>query len=226
MPEFSPVFLDLKKRLDSVFLFRYFRTKRIIIMNNKIIAVDLDEVLSETIDQVLEVNNYQVNGMKITKEDVSSYYFHEIERLNLWIEDDVEIFDKLWNSDKKREVKPLGWALEKLNELKSEWYKFIIITARRDILREYTEKRIETYYQWIFDEIVFTNHYSENAVPKSEICKQKWIEIMIEDNLDYAMDMASVGVKMYLIDKPWNKQYNPEIHKWISKVNGWNEISF
>lgn len=83
MPEFSPVFLDLKKRLDSVFLFRYFRTKRIIIMNNKIIAVDLDEVLSETIDQVLEVNNYQVNGMKITKEDVSSYYFHEIERLNL-----------------------------------------------------------------------------------------------------------------------------------------------
>lgn len=192
----------------------------------KIIAVDLDEVLSETIDQVLEVNNYEINGIKITKEDVNNYYLYEIERLNLSIEDAVGLFDKLWNSDKKWEVKPIEWALEKLNELKSEWYKFIIITARRDFLKEYTEERVEKNYPWIFDEIIFTNHYSENAVPKSEICKQKWIEIMIEDNLDYAIDMANIGVKMYLIDKPWNKQYNPEIHKWITKVNGWDEISF
>jgi len=195
-------------------------------MTNKIIAVDLDEVLSETIDKVLEVNNYEVNGMKITKKDVSSYYFHEIERLNLWIGDDVKLFDRLWNSDKKREVKPLEWALDKLNELKLEWYKFIIITARREEFREYSEARIEKYYPWIFDEIIFTNHYTENSVPKSEICKQKWVEIMIEDNLDYAIDMANVGVKMYLIDKPWNKQYNPEIYKWIIKVNGRSEISF
>lgn len=194
-------------------------------MNNKIIAVDLDEVLSETIDQVLEVNNYEINGIKIVKEDVSSYYFHEIERLNLGIEDDVKIFDKLWLSEKKREVKPVEWALEKLNGLKSEWYKFIIITARREEFREYTEKRVEQNYPWIFDEIIFTNHYTENAVPKSEICKQKWIEIMIEDNLDYAIDMASIGVKIYLINKPWNKQYDPEIHKWIKKVNGWSEIN-
>lgn len=191
----------------------------------KTIAVDLDEVLSETINQVLEVNNYEVNGMKIVKEDVSSYYLHEIERLNLSIEDSVGLFDKLWNSDKKWEVKPIEWALEKLNELKSEWYKFMIITARRDFLKEYTEERVKKNYPWIFDEIVFTNHYSENAVPKSEICKQKWVEIMIEDNLDYAIDMANIGVQIYLIDKPRNKQYNPEIHKWIMKVYGWNEIN-
>lgn len=194
-------------------------------MNNKIIAVDIDEVLSETIDAVLEVNNYEINWMKIAKEDVSSFYFHEIERLNIWIEEDVKIFDKLWLSEKRRDVKPVEWAIEKLNELKSEWYKFIIITARREEFREYTEKRVEQNYPWIFDEIVFTNHYMINAVPKSEICKQKWIEIMIEDNLDYAIDMANAGVKVYLMDRPWNKQYNPEIHKWIIKVNGWSEIS-
>lgn len=192
----------------------------------KIIGVDLDEVLSETIGQVLEMNNNEINGIKITREDVNNYYLHEIERLNLSIEDAVGFFDKLRNSDKKWEVKPIGWALEKLNELKSEWYKFMIITARRDFLKEYTEERVEKNYPWIFDEIVFTNHYSENAVLKSEICKQKWIEIMIEDNLDYAIDMANIGVKIYLIDKPWNKQYNPKIHKWIIKVNGWNEIKF
>lgn len=193
---------------------------------NKIIAVDIDEVLSETVDAVLEVNNHEINWMKITKEEVSSFYFHEIERLNIWTEEDVKIFDKLWLSEKRRDVKPVEWAIEKLNELKSEWYKFIIITARREEFREYTEKRVEQNYAWIFDEIVFTNHYMINAVPKSEICKQKWIEKMIEDNLDYAIDMANAGVKVYLMDRPWNKQYNPEVHQGIIKVNGWNEINF
>jgi hypothetical protein len=76
-------------------------------MNNKIIAVDIDEVLSETIDAVLEVNNYEINGMKITKEDLTSFYFHEIEKLNISTEDSVKVFDKLWDSEKKREVKPI-----------------------------------------------------------------------------------------------------------------------
>lgn len=73
----------------------------------KIIGVDLDEVLSETIDQVLEINNNEVNGLKINKKDVNNYYLHEIEQLNLSIEDAVEFFDKLWNSDKKWEIKAI-----------------------------------------------------------------------------------------------------------------------
>lgn len=195
-------------------------------MNNKIIAVDLDEVLSETIDGVLAVNNYEINGTKIKKENIRNYNLHWNEELKLNKDDDLKIFDKLWNSDKKREVKPVEWALEKLNELKSEWYKFIIITARREKLRDYSTEWIEKNYPWIFDEVIFTNYSTENEIVKSEICKQKWVEIMIEDNLDYAIDMANIGVKIFLIDKPWNKHYNPETHKWIIKVNGWNEIKF
>lgn len=45
-------------------------------MNNKMIAVDLDEVLSETIDGVLAVNNYEINGTKIQKENIKNYNLH------------------------------------------------------------------------------------------------------------------------------------------------------
>jgi hypothetical protein len=30
---------------------------------------------------------------------------------------------------------------------------------------------------------------------------------MIEDNLDYARDLAANGIFTYLLKKPWNKEY-------------------
>lgn len=47
---------------------------------------------------------------------------------------------------------------------------------------------------------------------------------MIEDNLDYAIEMANTGIKMYLLDKPWNKKFNPEINKGITKIYSWDEL--
>jgi hypothetical protein len=42
---------------------------------------------------------------------------------------------------------------------------------------------------------------------------------MIEDNLNYAIELANAGIKMYLLDKPWNKKFNPEIHNGITKIS-------
>ncbi len=47
---------------------------------------------------------------------------------------------------------------------------------------------------------------------------------MIEDNIDYAIEMANAGIKMYLIDRPWNQKFDPEIHKGIIKFYNWDEL--
>jgi len=47
---------------------------------------------------------------------------------------------------------------------------------------------------------------------------------MIEDNLDYAIEMANAGIKMYLLDKPWNQRFDPEVNKGITKVSSWSEL--
>lgn len=47
---------------------------------------------------------------------------------------------------------------------------------------------------------------------------------MIEDNLEYAMELANAGIKVYLLDRPWNQDYDPQIHKNIIKVKGWKDI--
>lgn len=57
---------------------------------------------------------------------------------------------------------------------------------------------------------------------KSEICGELGISIFIEDNSSYALDCAKKGIKVLLLDKPWNKNY--EKHPNIIKVNSWEEI--
>jgi uncharacterized HAD superfamily protein len=48
---------------------------------------------------------------------------------------------------------------------------------------------------------------------------------MIEDNLEYSIDLANNDIKVFLIDRPWNQKYNSEIHKNITKIYSWNEIN-
>ena len=41
---------------------------------------------------------------------------------------------------------------------------------------------------------------------------------MVEDNLDYAIDLANAGIKTYLLDKPWNQKYVKNVYPNINKV--------
>ena len=197
-----------------------------------IIWIDLDEVLAETVDKVLEDNKLILeDGRKLTKEDITSYYIYEIKNLPLTSEDSLEIFRKVLVSDfDKLKIKPSKWVYNKLLEWKQKWYKLKVITARPSTLfEEYTKKWIDKYYPNIFDDIVFANQ-NENIINKQWkdntdkwiICKNLWVDIMIEDNCQYANNVASCWIKTYLIKKPWNK--NCILHKNLKKVEWLIEI--
>jgi len=58
-------------------------------------------------------------------------------------------------------------------------------------LSEYTQKWVEKHYPSIFENILFANHkFTSKDITKSELCKQHNIEMMVEDNFDYALDLA------------------------------------
>ncbi len=46
---------------------------------------------------------------------------------------------------------------------------------------------------------------------------------MIEDNLDFALELAENDIKSYVLTRPWN-QHRAEHHDNIKKVNNWQEI--
>jgi len=194
-------------------------------MMEKIIWVDLDEVLSETIDGVLKFHNYQINGIPAHKEDISDYYIFNIEKFGLSKEDAIKYFRTfLDEGQNNEEILPVKWAKEWLQKLKQDWWKIIIVTARREEIKEITIHRLNEHFKWLRDEILFASHFTENEINKSELCKQHWINIMIEDNLDYAIELANTGIKMYLLDNPRNKRFDPNVNKGIEKIYSWEEF--
>ena len=191
----------------------------------KIIGIDLDEVLSETVDGVLKFHNYQINGIPAHKEDISDYYIFNIEKYNLNKEDAIKYFRVFLDEwQRSEDIFPVKWAKEWLERLRQQWWKIIIVTARRIEIKEFTVHRLNEHFLWLWDEILFANHFSENEISKSELCKQHGIHDMVEDNLDYAIDLANAGIKTYLLDKPWNQKYVKNVYPNINKVFWREEI--
>jgi len=98
-----------------------------------------------------------------------------------------------------------------------------MLTARHPMLHEYTPKWVWEVFSWVVSQILFSNCYHGWKVTKSDICKQEWVRIMIEDDLDYSLELAKNWIKVFLLSKPWNI-YRNETHKNIVKVDSWDEI--
>lgn len=194
-------------------------------MTTKIIWVDLDEVLAELLDHILEFNDYKIWSYELKKENIKDYYIHKMEYIDLSIEESIDWFKTAILYDiGKYNVKQIPWAKERLLELKSDWYVFKIITARaEEYYWDYTRKWVEINYPNIFDGIIFADHFHEKSREKSEICLEEWISIMIEDNYDYAMDLAKKWVKTYLLEKPWNN-WQDNYHENIIRIKSWDEV--
>jgi len=179
-----------------------------------IIWIDLDEILAELVESLLEQNNYYIWWRKLHFEDITDYYIYNIEGVKLSIDEAIGIFRKTLIKDiDKLEIKPVKWVYNKLKEWKEKWYKLKVITARPgDLFEKYTLDWLNKHYPNIFDEVYFANSnkkiISDDGVDntkKSIICQNLWVDVMIEDNPEYAKDVADCWIKTYLIKKPWNK---------------------
>lgn len=192
----------------------------------KIIWIDLDEVLAESIDFILDFHDYKIAWNSLIREDIVDYYLHNISKFWVSKEQAIEWFRLAFLWDNNLEITPVFWALEKLLFHKIKGYSFKIVTARQsEILSEYTQKWVEKHYPNIFENILFANHFTKKDVTKSELCKLHNIEMMVEDNPTYALELAENGIFTFLLEKPWNKNFLLE-HPNLKRVQSWQEIYF
>ncbi len=90
-------------------------------------------------------------------------------------------------------------------------------------LKKYTEKWLEKHFANLVDEIVYTDHFTDKHRNKWEVCRELWISHMIEDNMDYAIDLAENGIKTFLLEKPWNS-HREEDHENLIKIKHWDDF--
>jgi 5'(3')-deoxyribonucleotidase len=72
----------------------------------KIIGIDLDEVLSETVETMLKSHNNMINGMPIYKEDISDYYIFNIQKYKISQEDAVKYFRSFYDQTQSNDDIP------------------------------------------------------------------------------------------------------------------------
>lgn len=195
----------------------------------KIIWIDLDDVLAETLNQVLEDNSYILWWKVVSREDILHYHLSNNKHLDISYEQSKIYYYNTYLKDKDYNIKIVSWSKEKINEFKNKWYILKAITWRPEDIEEYTKKWLEKHFNWKFESIHFANTHTFTDKPqvkrnKSEICKELWIKIMVEDNLDFAVELAESWIYTYLLEKPWNKHVKI-IHPNIKKVKNWEEIN-
>lgn len=128
----------------------------------------------------------------------------------------VDGYIKRWN-----EVEPVEGALDfltwYLNKTKNTIY---IITSRPEYLREYTTKWIERFIPPHKYELYF----SSKDCPKSVIMDTIDSEILIEDRLKYATEVAERGKVVILLDKTYNRDDDRREHPFITVADDWSEV--
>ena len=167
------------------------------------IWVDCDEVLSETIDEILK--RWVFKWKNIKKTDINSYFLRDVKKLNITKEIGIEQFFWFFASDDFFKTKPVKWALKKLKELKKQWHNLYVVTARAEQFKDKTIERVNTHFPWIFSGFLFMNQFKKNEVSKSKLCKDLWIEILIDDSVNNLKDINSAWIPWILLDKPWNR---------------------
>lgn len=123
---------------------------------------------------------------------------------------------------------PMPYSVEVINDLSKQGMEFHEITARK--FATFTNI-IGKYYRHLFEEWLKNNKFnfksiqycSEEESPRDKLmgCSKLNVDVMIEDKPDVALYLASNGIKIILMDAPYNQDLK---HENITRVYNWLEI--
>ncbi|CAH9130087.1 unnamed protein product [Cuscuta epithymum] len=192
-----------------------------------VVAVDIDEVLGNFVSAI---NQFVADRYSLCH-SVSEYHVYEFAKIWRCSKDEAnirvhEFFD---SSYFKTAIHPIPGAQQAIQNL-SKVCNMSIVTSRQYAIQDHTVEWIEKHYPGLFQKIYFGNHFALNgkSTPKSEICRSLGAKVLIDDNPNYAIECAEVGIKVLLFDYensyPWCKSDFVNGHPLITRVQNWEEV--
>ncbi|KAG1143389.1 hypothetical protein G6F37_006882 [Rhizopus arrhizus] len=196
----------------------------------KLIAVDLDQTLCDTLQNLVEWHNDTYHTqLKLTDFDTLDFW-------KIWggtSEESCRKIREFYDSRHFDEIKPIkDFALEALKMLKKRGFQLVIVTSRQQFIAEKTKKFIDRHYPGIFESIYFCNlNLSEKerleyiSKPKSVICQEIGVDVLIDDSFEHALGCSDIGVDVLLYDRQgiykWNHQQLPNN---VHRVFNWKQV--
>lgn len=186
-------------------------------MNKISIAIDVDDVLADTLVTILAYDNKKYN-LNYEWKEFNTYKFWNI--WNCSKEESLSRVNDFFESNEGNNISPTIGSKEAIEKL-SKKYILHIITGRPKQYDNVTKEFLNKNYNTKFASIAYTAHYTkEKPIKKFEICKEINAKIIIEDDLEHAIDCANNGIITILMDKPWNQDI---YHENIIRTYSWNE---
>ncbi len=171
-----------------------------------IIGIDMDDVLVEYVKSFLEFYNER-NKTNLSFEEFTNIS-NSIDKNNSFFRSDF--FKKMELC--RGSVKAIKMLAEKNN--------LFIVTSRQIEWKDATEKFVKENFPDCFKGIFFAGDiHKSSGKKKADI--YDGMDIIIEDNRSHALECAKNGMKVFLFEKPWNKDIE---HANITKVKKWDDI--
>lgn len=192
-------------------------------MTTPIIAVDIDDVLSRTADNIIRYGNEHW-GFTHTLEDFSEDF------QKMWQVNHAEA-ERRWRefmgSEAIEQYGVIPEAKVVLEHLK-DGFRLIAVTSRRATLMPITEDWLAANYACIFEEAISAkmydqDQYAPHKITKAEVLQRIKAEYLIDDQIKHCEGAVSSGVKAILFgDYPWNRASN--LPEGITRCKDWAEV--
>ncbi|KAI0706061.1 hypothetical protein BC835DRAFT_1311935 [Cytidiella melzeri] len=181
-----------------------------------LVAVDLDDVLSQTNSSVLQWHNTAYG----TNLDPSSIYYYYYWKNPGWgtPEETFRKVEEYYATDSLEKALPIPGALEGLAKLKELGYRLVIVTARQRRELHRSARWVETHYPNIFDDMICTGQSQETLgdanqfvtkLSKADICAKLGAKFLVDDSLENSLKCAthSTPTPVLLFGKnEWNQR--------------------
>ncbi|MGV8151834.1 MAG: 5' nucleotidase, NT5C type [Candidatus Nanoarchaeia archaeon] len=183
------------------------------------IGFDFDDVIVDFFPTFLDFYNQKYNK-KFKIEDITSFYLWEI-GIGKNKEESIALIDEFYDSFYFNKIPLRTGAKKGINNILGKGHEIYTITSRPKRFDEKTKISIDNFFSKSHLKLLYSSgmHNKENGT-KAEICKNLGIEIIVEDAPKYALECAGEGIKVLLMDRPWNKK----LKKGITRVYNWGQI--
>jgi 5'(3')-deoxyribonucleotidase len=176
------------------------------------IGIDIDEVLAPFLPTMKKWR-----PPKVRVPDRHKYIYRDIYKISE--HDSVNMVRDFYQSSEFQNMPPILDSLEAMKELKKNNTLFVI-TGRQEVVREKTELWIHSNFPGIFTDVILTNSFTRNEVPKVDVCKMLNIGFMIDDNFAVCEDCMDekIAAANFIGDPvyPWCQESTISVQSWKS----------
>lgn len=183
------------------------------------IAVDLDDVLASHAEAFVQFSNDYYN----TNLTVNDYNDHWAEIWNASIDEAEKRSSEFHSPDIAASYKVKFNSLTSLSKL-SNYYNLYVVTARRQVLLDATNKWIEENFSGVFSGVHFVPIWEpNNTVTKADICRKIGATYLIDDLPNHCNIAAQGGITAILFGNySWNKDH--ALHDNVYRCKDWDAV--